>query len=822
LRIAGRRGIVRAENMKDFHLRCASSGKKERDFHGRSGRERRLSVLVAVAAVALGLAAIQACGSGAPSEFDPGAGDPASGGPFDPFGSSSGGADEGGMLDADPGQLVIQPQLALVPIVISNGVVTTNPPRTFTAHYGGQQVAASWLFDRGEIGDVDANGVFKASGKNVGEGTITARYGAREATAKVKVMMAVLQNGAVPGSDAGPGGFGGLGGVGGEPLGGPVPAGVVAKLKTQSSAPATPAELGFLYPYDGTVWPRGLLPPLLMWQTTHEASAVWVKLSQNNFTFEGTYSVDSHAAGSAARKRVRLDDAVWRIATQGNLGTDLEVEVKIWQASNDTVYGPIKEKWKVAPGVLKGTVYYNSYDSMITAGSGYETGGVIAIKPRSPEPALALATEAGKCHVCHTLSADGSTLFVQDANYADGASYRLNQTPIARTPYPGNTVTAHNRKFAWSAPYPDGSFALASSRFTREAYTQSDAKLFDRASGAEVTATGLGGVVQSAVTPTFSPDGKKVAFNFWEGAGAGGVNAGAGRSLAVFDFTCGAPAGSTTCASTPTFSGLRQIYSDAARWPAWPSFLPDGKAVVFHNAVNGGACGPGQNVVDRNSIYNCMLTTWFGATSEIWIAQDGAAQNARRLDALNGRGAAGTSYLPTSASHADDTIVNYMPTVNPVASGGYYWVVFTSRRLYGNVLTTHPWDKEFPDGGVQVGSGSPSKKLWVAAIDIHAPGGIDPSHPAFYLPGQELGAGNARGFWVVDPCKPNGTSCETGDECCNGFCRKDPDGGALVCSDKPPGTTCVLEFEKCTIDADCCDPKFRCIAGKCTRPAPIN
>ena len=30
---------------------------------------------------------------------------------------------------------------------------------------------------------------------------------------------------------------------------------------------------------------------------------------------------------------------------------------------------------------------------------------------------------------------------------------------------------------------------------------------------------------------------------------------------------------------------------------------------------------------------------------------------------------------------------SYEPTVNPVASGGYAWVVFTSRRLYGNVAT---------------------------------------------------------------------------------------------------------------------------------------
>ena len=68
-------------------------------------------------------------------------------------------------------------------------------------------------------------------------------------------------------------------------------------------------------------------------------------------------------------------------------------------------------------------------------------------------------------------------------------------------------------------------------------------------------------------------------------------------------------------------------------------------------------------------------------------------------------------------------------------------------------------------------------KLWVAAIDLNAPAGTDPSHPAFYLPAQELLAGNSRGYWVVDPCHVDLTSCETGDECCGGFCRPAPGDG---------------------------------------------
>lgn len=775
--------------------------------------------------------ALQAgCGDQEPnSTFDSGREDLPETGNAPPPGTFEPGSEGGPGKDADPdalGALVLSPSTATIQVTITNGVVTANAPVGFTATYSGQKVSPQWLFDRGELGTVDGSGTFKASGKSVGEGTLTARFGAREATAKVKVTIASSQNGATAGADAG-GGSGGLGGVGGEPLGPAVDAAVVTKLKTQNNLPLTPAELGFLYPYDKTVWPRGLLAPLLMWQSTHEATAVYVKLSQGNYAFEGTYSLANQPAGSAARRRVRLEDLAWKTATGGNTGDDLVVEVKIYSAAEDKVFGPIVEKWRVASGVLKGTVYYNSYDSLITAPGGTPTGGVIAIKPRSPDPVLAVPGAAGKCHVCHTVSADGSTLWAQDGkitypngvdDYRRGAAYNLKSggTYANRTVYDGVATPAQDRKFNWSAPYPDGAFALASSRFAREGYLQSDAQLYARGDGSAVPGTtGLTGVITSAVTPTFSPDGRKVAFNFWEGPGAGGVTAGAGRSLTIMDFACGAAAGSVTCATggPRAFTGLREIYKDATRYPSWPSFLPDGKAVVFNNQVQAGDCGPGTagaRVLDRNSYNNCQITTWFGAKSELWVAKDGTTPSARGLDAANGVG-----YLPTNGNHPNDSQLNYQPTVNPVPSGGYYWVVFTSRRIYGNLLDGQPWGPTGEGGG-------PQKKLWVAAIDINAPAGNgDPSHPAFYLPGQELAAGNTRGFWVVDPCKSNGNSCETGDECCNGFCRQGTDGGALVCSDKPPGTTCVQEFEKCSVDADCCDPKQKCILGKCAQESPV-
>ncbi len=138
---------------------------------------------------------------------------------------------------------------------------------------------------------------------------------------------------------------------------------------------------------------------------------------------------------------------------------------------------------------------------------------------------------------------------------------------------------------------------------------ESGSKLFRRSDGAAIATTGFANIVDRAVTPAFSPDGRKVVLNFWTGAGGNGVSSGAGRSIAVVEFDCGAASGSTACTSTPpyAFGGAREIYRDGARYPAWPAFLPDAIAVVFHNGLKRGDCG--DDPPKPNTSDNCQLST---------------------------------------------------------------------------------------------------------------------------------------------------------------------------------------------------------------------
>ncbi|HEY4104123.1 MAG TPA: hypothetical protein VGM44_09535, partial [Polyangiaceae bacterium] len=365
----------------------------------------------------------------------------------------------------------------------------------------------------------------------------------------------------------------------------------------------------------------------------------------------------------------------------------------------------------------------------------------------------------------------------------------------------------NNRKFLWSGLWKDGSFALQSSGHTQEAYSGNSA-VFRRDTAAGETAAGLDGQITQAVTPEFSRDGMHVAFNYWKGSLAPG--GGNGHTLDMMDFACGdatgAAAGAPSCGSF-TFSNLQRLFTspDANGIPGWPAWLPDSSGIVFQNNFAGSS----------------PFATWEGAKTQLWflgLSADGSAPQPVKLDALNGDDDNGTMILPQATgitNHTDDDEMNYEPTVNPIVSGGYAWVVFTSRRMYGNLAQGDPYESSSGQHPIP-------KKLWVAAVDLKWTPGKDPSHPAFYLPGQELAAGNMRGFWVVDACAKDGSTCETGDECCSGYCR--PDGsGMLVCGGKPAG--CAMEFEKCTTAADCCPvagAQVDCINGFCATSTPVK
>ncbi|HEV8245561.1 MAG TPA: hypothetical protein VGP93_07325 [Polyangiaceae bacterium] len=798
----------------------------------------------------VGLTAFGCGASGTAKGSGPGSGSGANSGTAGDSGSgaaNTGGStslvvDAGDAGAANEGVLTIAPLDPVLELVVDNGQITETTlvgggavPLTFSATSDGVPTDANWSIDRGEIGVLSPDtGVFTPGGVFAGVANVTAQAGSVTASTSVTVRIKATQNGIPDGETDSPG-LGGLNGVGGEGRGGPVDAATQERLRTEAP---TAANLQLIYPYDQTVWPRGIPAPLLQWNIDKSPTSVYIHLTQENYEFEGFYSKP------AATPFIRhpFEPSAWKAALNSNGGDQLHVEVKL--ADDAGVYGPMAQDYTIAPGQLKGTVYYYSYNTSFANPSpnSNRRAGVLSIKAGALEPTAALQGMQDRCIACHTISDDGSTLFANEGveepgGASDGVYYdrgiafdlRNGGTVIQEydVTYPGvgDWNAPNARKWVFPALWRDGSFGIRSSvdkwgypdgdqdpnggwGFFQADRPIFDAAVFRRDDASQMTVDGLDGI-KTMVTPVFSPNGKMVVFNYWDGtAGLGG---GGGDTLDLMDVDCTPvdppPTNGEPACSALAFSNLRRIYtyppgtSSPDNYVGWPAWTPDSKGIVFQKKITG-------------DYWAGNLTTFRNAKAQIWylpIPDDQSTIPTPVLLAqLNGSG-----YLPTGTGHNDDEKMNYEPTVNPIASGGYYWVVMTSRRLYGNVATSNPYAT---DGTM---TDPTTKKLWVAAIDINPEPGKDPSHPGFYLPGQELPAPNMRGFWVVDPCKNLGDGCETGDECCGGFCRPDTDG-ALTCSEAPVG--CANEFEKCTTDADCCGyvasgGGFLCINDHCAKPS---
>jgi WD40-like Beta Propeller Repeat len=685
------------------------------------------------------------CGSGGKNGLSPGV----------DSGSADGNGGSDSSLFGDGGQqLVVDPANPTLDV--------TGPTSTlqFSAHLAGNStpLTATWTLDVAGLGTIDGTGLFTATGLLGGQAHVTAQVGSATGSTLLTVVLQLSDN---PGN---------------------VPPATQMQLQGGGTADAA---FKWLYPYDGTVFPRGLAAPVLQFAGT-APDATLVQVSFSSLSYTGFYGASNPGA-------VTLSPQLWQTITESASGSDT-VKVSITKISSGQVTGPITEGWTIAQGSLKGTVYYNSYSSQLVGG-GVSNGAVLSIKPGGNAQLLIGGQAEGQCTVCHAVSADGSTLIAahptpaQNNAYLSSSAYDLKNN--AMQVYEQDT----SADYAFGGLYPDGSLFMSLATFASSNdadYPQAPnvpgtqgvvhpAQLIETATGAVLPATGWDGVVSNSVTPMFSPDGTMIAFTHYD--------TGQGHTLATMSFTL----------ATHTFAGLKDVASDPNNFLCWPAFSPDTEWLVYQT--------------DNRADYG----TWnsansppgtFDAQGDLYVVHLPSNTTAR-LDSVDGY-TSGQLYLPYGTVEAT---LNFEPTVLPVAVGGYYWVVFTSRRDYGNTIVTSDQEDQ------------PRKKLWVAALDIDNPehpstSAHDISHPAFYLPGQEEVAGNSRGFWALDPCQANGTDCLTGDQCCSGFCRQTTgaDGGpAFECVTTPSG--CSQEYEKCAQTSDCCacadSAPSQCIGGYC-------
>ncbi len=578
-----------------------------------------------------------------------------------------------------------------------------------------------------------------------------------------------------------------------------VSAGVVAALDAAATADASLTSL--LYPYDKTVFALGLTSPKVMWDAPNAGDTYRFHLTQANYTYD-TYATVGQPG------QFRIDQAVWDIITASNkgAGTGLTLKVSRYDAASKLAYVSASETYTIAPESLRGAIYYwtASEPAFPDGGHGPRKGHISRFRPGTGAAPVALNN--GKCMGCHAVNAKGTVLVadVDDLNYAGGATTDPSVAPYSNwsktRPWAsfdvsnadadgGAQLKLETNKFGGQiALTPDGTYVVfggptpvGGGAIQPGSKYLSLGKVVD---GTVIATSGLDDVNVPAgkgmMMPSFSPDGTKMAIVVSSMDTDNVIPDATGTSIQYLDFTQATPAFGTTLHAL--VDGTDAVFTaQTGTGLAYPSFTPDSKAIAFHVGTTSTGCHgkcDDSTVDDGNLFIQPIVKGGLASPIAMTAASD-----------------------PPNAAEAR---LSVEPTFNPDVRGGYSWVVFTTMRSWGNT--------PFP-AGTDPGFVNAKRRLWVAAVDTTI-GTIDPSHPAFFLEGQE-DTPNMRGFWANATCTqtaPAGAppnSCTAGYECCSGFCIN------KVCVD-PSTVACAGIGDSCTVAGDCCNPDaVACVAGKC-------
>lgn len=521
-----------------------------------------------------------------------------------------------------------------------------------------------------------------------------------------------------------------------------------------AATPGTEAAPSLVYPLDQSVMPQNVFAPDVQWTPTGAAADIFrVRLSKPSV------EVTAYVAPGGTDYRMNhwlVDRDAWRALTDSDLASPITLTITRWNAATRTLTATQTRTLEISRGAISGALYYWSV----------QQGRVMRINPAA---GMAEQVNAGSgCVACHSVSRDGRYLAASLENDVIGGVFDLTSSPAT-----SNFVSTGDRRFTFSTFSPDSSRLLVNKINPDGAGGWTDARrlaLMDPRTGNELVAVGLPATPLSMAD--WSPDGASVAV-------ITNITSMFSRSdiyergdLAIMPSLGGDAFGAVTLLHSGASLASAPEGGSADNHPTWS---PDSSLIAFAHGTQGRATQGGS-----------MIAAYFPGALYLTSRSGGAAT---RLDHANGGPSGTQAYWPTFSPFI---------TLTPDAGGRYFWLAYFTPQPYGN----HP-----------PAFSPPPSQIWVTAIDASPTAGTDPSHPPYWLPGQEVTQHNIDAHWTALACRANGTDCASSSECCSGVCLSPGAGAPPVCT-SPPATSCRAEGSSCGGAGDCC-AGLTCVANAC-------
>lgn len=508
------------------------------------------------------------------------------------------------------------------------------------------------------------------------------------------------------------------------------------------------ARAAIAYPLNGAVMPQNVYPADVQWINGQPEDLFRITLSKPHAR---VVAYLKHTGGGFGNHWL-VESAAWRAMAQTDPNDAMTITVDRYISAEARAVAGAPITVRFARAALSGTIYY--WD--IAAGRIVRINdGTGVAEQFMPSPPLTPSNE--RCVGCHSVSNSGRYM----VGRLGGGNNIGNVFDLTAD------LTATDPPTAWPveggrATWWFSSWSPADDRLVVSFEEPSGGlRLVDPTTGQYLDPV-AGALPNTRVTqPAWSPDGAQIAYVANIDAWGGQMTAG---DIATVDVT-----------GQDSFGESRVIVPGAS--------VPEAKP--------GGA--------------SASYPTWTPDSTRVAFAHGAGARSERDASALYIVNRDGQNLVRlTNASGGPEAADSYQPNFSPFDQDGYFWMMFLSRRDYGNA---------------EVGTrGSGRQQLWVTAIKKDAQPGEDPSAVAYWLPGQSPASMNIAGFWAPRACRADGEGCAVGTECCSGTCVPDQ-GGALVCSPPPPDR-CRQAYESCTSDADCCaaegsEPPLYCVDSAC-------